>query len=432
MYSTYSALSTTPLLELYSAVVQEILPDRSSVEEIEGKSPMLKIKTCFRWKHPQPSGVLRMEVALFSGFELTGAPPYLIDPMENMAEMEHGYNANNLWFVFANVSYACPVCVQYLARSVYVISSLRPAYAKIYPANREDLAAEAFFHTQIGSPLLQGITEDDLITWFGKNSTNNSEILNECITKQVTTTPAQSEITETTETTTLPTDIVKITTSQGAIKEDLSVTTYTINVDNNSIRNLTKDRFLIEPTAVPIKLVATTVSSATTVTNMATTNTVTPSVVQSTAAPIKSTKTDEIIVQGKDVEVSTIPDAKIEDNLIETHDSKPIIDAKMDATEVDVISVTNEPNQLIVDLNVQPPKHINTEKLPEIPAELIENVPTTEEPKATFAPELKNDRYVLLDKEALWGMLKEVVDDELRKSNSKLFDGERLRRQGYS
>lgn len=51
---------------------------------------------------------------------------------------------------------------------MFVLSSLRPAFASIYPATRPDLAAEIFFHTKPGSPLLKGITEDDLITWFGK------------------------------------------------------------------------------------------------------------------------------------------------------------------------------------------------------------------------------------------------------------------------
>lgn len=48
------------------------------------------------------------------------------------------------------------------------MGSLRPAFARIYPAGRSDLGAETFFHTQRGSPLLEGLTDDDLITWFGK------------------------------------------------------------------------------------------------------------------------------------------------------------------------------------------------------------------------------------------------------------------------
>lgn len=111
----------------------------------------------FRWKHEKPSGVLRLEVALFSGFELTNTPPILQESGENNIEMQYGYSGNNLWFVFANVSSSCPVCVQYLAKSIFIISSLRPSYAKIYPASRADLAAEIFFHTHLRSNLMKGI-----------------------------------------------------------------------------------------------------------------------------------------------------------------------------------------------------------------------------------------------------------------------------------
>lgn len=53
-------------------------------------------------------------------------------------------------------------------RSKFVITSLRPAFAKIYPSTRPDLAVETFFHARPGSPLLRGITDDDFITWFDK------------------------------------------------------------------------------------------------------------------------------------------------------------------------------------------------------------------------------------------------------------------------
>lgn len=57
----------------------------------------------------------------------------------------------------------------YEARSKFVITSLRPAFAKIYPSSRPDLAVETFFHARPGSPLLRGITDDDFITWFDKS-----------------------------------------------------------------------------------------------------------------------------------------------------------------------------------------------------------------------------------------------------------------------
>lgn len=66
------------------------------------------------------------------------------------------------------ISSTCPVCVTYEARSKFVITSLRPAFAKIYPSSRPDLAVETFFHARPGSPLLRGITDDDFITWFDK------------------------------------------------------------------------------------------------------------------------------------------------------------------------------------------------------------------------------------------------------------------------
>lgn len=56
----------------------------------------------------------------------------------------------------------------YEVRSKFVITSLRPAFAKIYPSTRPDLAVETFFHARPGSPLLRGITDDDFITWFDK------------------------------------------------------------------------------------------------------------------------------------------------------------------------------------------------------------------------------------------------------------------------
>lgn len=66
------------------------------------------------------------------------------------------------------ISSTCPVCVTYETRSKFVITSLRPAFAKIYPSTRPDLAVETFFHARPGSPLLRGITDDDFITWFDK------------------------------------------------------------------------------------------------------------------------------------------------------------------------------------------------------------------------------------------------------------------------
>lgn len=79
------------------------------------------------------------------------------------------------------ISSVCPVCVTYQARSSFIITSLRPAFAKVFPSTRPDLAVETFFHARTGSPLLEGITDDDFITWFGKPSFKvNTNVDNIC------------------------------------------------------------------------------------------------------------------------------------------------------------------------------------------------------------------------------------------------------------
>ena len=67
------------------------------------------------------------------------------------------------------MSSRCAVCVHFAARSSFVVSGMRPAFARVYPSARSDLAAETFFHTHRGSSLLAGITEDDIVTWFGRS-----------------------------------------------------------------------------------------------------------------------------------------------------------------------------------------------------------------------------------------------------------------------
>nr|CAB3506278.1 unnamed protein product [Spodoptera littoralis] len=123
-YSTYTPKPENALLNIQAAIIEEIRPERSSIEDLQGNLPTLIIKTCFK--------------------------------------------GESVWFVFANISSTCPVCVTYEVRSKFVITSLRPAFAKIYPSTRPDLAVETFFHARPGSPLLRGITDDDFITWFDK------------------------------------------------------------------------------------------------------------------------------------------------------------------------------------------------------------------------------------------------------------------------
>jgi len=57
-----------------------------------------------RWKGEDPSGVLRLEVTLFSGFQLLSVSPFIIDSSGNMADVHHGSRADKIWFVLTNVS----------------------------------------------------------------------------------------------------------------------------------------------------------------------------------------------------------------------------------------------------------------------------------------------------------------------------------------
>nr|XP_022903768.1 C3 and PZP-like alpha-2-macroglobulin domain-containing protein 8 [Onthophagus taurus] len=302
-YSTYSTQSNSKHLNLYSSVIEEINPERSSVDEIEGKLPMLKLKTCFKWKNREPSGILRLEINLFSGFELSSSPPPTIfGPLKGSAkiEMEHGSYDNQIWFVFANVTGTCPICVQYLAKSSFVISSLRPAYARIFPVVREDLGVEMFFHAANKSTLMKGITDDDVVTWFGGEKR------------------AQNELKE----------------------------------DSDCFKNI-----------------------------------------------VKKKDKKKIIKKLTKIDVDLKKDLK---------------------TGLD----QEKQKELVVNMNVSPPRHINT-KIHEVPGKLKEKIDSNDDSNIGigFPPENKNDKYILLDKDELWGLLKEVVNNKMVKS--KLFEKQR-------
>lgn len=166
-YSTYTPKPENALLNIQAAIIEEIRPERSSIEDLQGNLPTLIIKTCFKWKGKERSGILRLESSLFSGYGLHSVNPVVLDGA-TFADLHYGSRGESVWFVFANISSTCPVCVTYEVRSKFVITSLRPAFAKIYPSTRPDLAVETFFHARPGSPLLRGITDDDFITWFDK------------------------------------------------------------------------------------------------------------------------------------------------------------------------------------------------------------------------------------------------------------------------
>ncbi|XP_041968846.1 C3 and PZP-like alpha-2-macroglobulin domain-containing protein 8 isoform X2 [Aricia agestis] len=171
-YSTYTPKPENALLNIQAAIIEEIRPERSSLEDLQGNLPTLIIKTCFKWKGKERSGILRLESSLFSGYELHSVNPVVLDGA-TFADMHYGSRGESVWFVFVNISSTCPVCVTYEARSKFIITSLRPAFAKIYPSTRPDLAVETFFHARPGSALLRGITDDDYITWFDKTEVSS-------------------------------------------------------------------------------------------------------------------------------------------------------------------------------------------------------------------------------------------------------------------
>lgn len=401
-----------------------------------------------------PSGVLRLEVSLFSGFELSSAPPTVIDPKESVAEMLHGCNGDTLWFAFANVTASCPICVQYLARSAHVISSLRPAYARIYPAEREDLSAEMFFHAARTSPLLKGIAEDDLITWFGRtlNAEPESPFDKPCDCALTCHLPEAKSVESDANSTTSP--VYKM--------DELSIATYTINVDDDA-SNSSLDKPIIVATSRPIVALINASQDA-------------GSSNKSESHDEKKPDKDVIILQElhdsrtTDVTMNTLTDLK-ESTATSTITTpataapilsklKPRINAhKSKFTEIEV--EINKPMALpVMQMPSSTPSPTPTQTQAPTSHEPIENreqkasklyvnknretqnVPlkmryldTNENENENqadnedsgaeegithaFPPENKNDKYVLLDKEKLWGLLKEVVYDEIRKKSSK-------------
>lgn len=144
----------------------------------------LKILKFDRWKGDKPSPVIRLEHTLFSGFEVTAPPPQLEGQHDKMAAMEHGSHGDAAWFVFANVTSPCPVCVRFHARTPYVISGLRPAYAQAYPVGRPDLTVGTFYHARDrNSLLLRAVSGDDLIAWFGAEGAREREPDASCVSK---------------------------------------------------------------------------------------------------------------------------------------------------------------------------------------------------------------------------------------------------------
>ncbi|XP_026333494.1 C3 and PZP-like alpha-2-macroglobulin domain-containing protein 8 [Hyposmocoma kahamanoa] len=268
-YSTYTPKPENALLNIQAAIIEEIRPERSSIEDLQGILPSLIIKTCFKWKGKERSGILRLESSLFSGYELHSVNPVVLDGA-TFADLHYGSRGESVWFVFANISSICPVCVTYEARSKFVITSLRPAFAKIYPSSRPDLAVETFFHARPGSPLLRGITDDDFITWFDKTELASLKITasidNICECGRICSRDYEfrkpDDQTErnivTTKPTTEPTTTVKVNAETTTSKSDNITRNYAINditTSGNYISTAEPDRTTSKPTTQIIKTV---------------------------------------------------------------------------------------------------------------------------------------------------------------------------------
>ncbi|XP_059058576.1 C3 and PZP-like alpha-2-macroglobulin domain-containing protein 8 [Achroia grisella] len=292
-YSTYTPKPENALLNIQAAIIEEIRPERSSIEDLQGNLPTLIIKTCFKWKGKERSGILRLESSLFSGYELHSVNPVVLDGA-TFADLHYGSRGESVWFVFANISSTCPVCVTYEARSKFIITSLRPAFTKIYPATRPDLAVETFFHARPGSPLLRGITDDDFITWFDKTelaslkTTTNIDNICECgricsrdyefrkhietkhgkvpnVTNIGTTETPQSSNVREMELTSTPISVTTSTTQKSTIAEITVTTTnptftmsishikkeFTSTTYNNVTKNTTFEKHSYDPIIIP-------------------------------------------------------------------------------------------------------------------------------------------------------------------------------------
>ena len=69
---------------------------------------------CFRWKGNEPSGIIRVEVHLFSGFELSNVLPSTID-------LNYGSRGDRAWFVVANVSlFLTIICFLFIEFGLFI------------------------------------------------------------------------------------------------------------------------------------------------------------------------------------------------------------------------------------------------------------------------------------------------------------------------
>lgn len=388
-----------------------------------------------------------------------------------MAEMQHGTHHNNLWFIFANISTACPVCVQYNARSSFVISSIRPAYAKIYPVAREDLAAETFFHALGRSTLLNSVTSDDLITWFGVDGPSTGDLDLPPTGCEIKRYPKIITNLESSKITTTPGSVSFITDNHREIKF-YNLVTYTINIDNSSDsqKHFTKEKLQVTTETMGTSTDPEVLSTFNDK-NMPTTtenSRITTTIRTATLKPAKRIKIKKIqqinkqkmrkvllgqVQTGKTTKMSnpvkttlkTISNhsesAKHQDRIdVSINNSSTEIESVNKTTSIPLQKLITTPGTLIESWTHQTttfsttasskidnkrgssttysPKlvaHINTEQIHDIPQKFIKVKIDQEGNTKNFDVGSENDQYVLLNKDSLWDMLKEAVNDDVKR-----------------
>ncbi|KAI5723069.1 hypothetical protein M8J76_000841 [Diaphorina citri] len=156
---------------LYCLLIQ------TKLKNLEQAEPVAKYLT-YRihvWKGQKPSGGVKVEVSLFSGFRLESVQHV------NTADMTYDSRGDQIWFVFPNIKSSCVTCVEYFVLSHFTLESLRPAFVRAYPSSQPYMEVASFFHAKLSSPLTEGATGDDFETWFGANYTEPQNIFqNQC------------------------------------------------------------------------------------------------------------------------------------------------------------------------------------------------------------------------------------------------------------
>ncbi|PSN44641.1 hypothetical protein C0J52_07735 [Blattella germanica] len=292
------------------------------------------------------------------------------------------------------------------------VGSLRPAFARVYPAGRSDLGAETFFHTRRESPLLDGLTDDDLITWFGKTgsgkpqlSSNFSEMCecgqtcpNSGISSRESDKGGSSSIN---------------TIGEGNINENV----HHIISDMDATNIIIFNKQIIENET----MLMTSTESSLEISNVSLVNVETTSAFV-TEPVTNSTRTDVQFVNPASTVSAT--DEELQSNRTTTATSN--ITSKYTShtkkvqigipSQADPVSTTQPSSPL------QPARSINKERQ-HIASDVLPPTLTTEQSSPPQHGGLDgSDKLFVLDRDTLWGMLREVVHVELDKKQLNLDD----------